>query len=67
MSKAFPEFLYVRIEEDGGETYLIAGDSPAEIASDVGASYRTGRYKLVATGLTLNQPHYVEDESASKK
>jgi hypothetical protein len=50
-----PKTIFVRIEEDGSETYLIAGRSLEEASSGTLGSEKCGKYQLVESGVLLTE------------
>jgi hypothetical protein len=53
--KAMPKTVYVKIEEDDGESYLVAVDDPEDLAA-VGEKIRVGVYDLRVTSTLTAKP-----------
>ena len=53
--KTMPRTVYVKIEEDGDESYLCAVDDPKDLAA-VGEKIRVGVYDLRVTSTLTAKP-----------
>ena len=56
--KQLPEAIFVRIEQDGDETYLIAGRTLEEVSSEGSGSEICGKYQLVDTGFIITEVRF---------
>ena len=50
-----PKTLYVKVEEDGKNSYLLCGKDIDEIIVDMGSSEKIGIYKLVTVKTAVNK------------
>jgi len=54
-----PKVIYVRVEQDGDETCLIADITPQKASSGDIGSEECGRYQLVDIGILLTEVCFV--------
>jgi hypothetical protein len=61
-----PQFLYVRIEEDGDNSYFVA-DASVDLIADMGEKRTFGTYKLVETGTVEMEPKITTHKRRAKQ
>jgi hypothetical protein len=53
-----PKNIFVRVGQDGNETYLVAGRTLEEVSSSNTGSEKCGKYQLIDTGVLITEVRF---------